>query len=254
MACFFHQAFKPRMKYFIGCSGFHYKEWKNAFYPEKLPQTKWFAYYATRFNTLELNVTFYRFPTVSMLNSWYEKSPQHFCFAVKAPRLITHYKKFQDTGQQLADFYGTIREGLKDKLGPVLFQLPRQLIFSQELLERIAGSVDRDFTNVIEFRDASWWTKPVYDFLGANRISFCGISHPALPDELIVNSPVIYYRYHGVPKLYYSLYEKKVIESFAGRLKKADAEKAFIFFNNTASLAAVENAMQLENALGLIEP
>src|ERR1700747_49503 len=112
------------MKWFIGCSGFHYKEWKGIFYPEKLPQRKWFEYYSSRFNTLELNTTFYRFPQLGVLQNWYEKSPADFRFSVKAPRLITHYKQFNDSRQLLADFYGTIREGLQDKLGPVLFQLP----------------------------------------------------------------------------------------------------------------------------------
>src|SRR6186997_2521864 len=99
------------MDWRIGCSGFHYKEWKGEFYPEKLPQTKWFEYYAELFNTLELNVTFYRFPRVEYLQNWYNKSPDGFDFTVKAPRLITHYKKFKDCESLLEDFYNSLREG-----------------------------------------------------------------------------------------------------------------------------------------------
>src|SRR3954464_5011246 len=110
------------MDWFIGCSGFHYKHWKNVFYPEGLPQKKWFDFYCQHFNTLELNVTFYRFPQLSFLQTWHTKSPDNFRFAVKAPRAITHYKKFNDSYELLSSFYDTINNGLQAKLGPVLFQ------------------------------------------------------------------------------------------------------------------------------------
>ncbi|MEJ7671821.1 MAG: DUF72 domain-containing protein [Chitinophagaceae bacterium] len=74
------------------CSGFHYKEWKEVFYPKDIPQTKWFEYYCQHFNTIELNTTFYRFPRPEALQSWYKRSPEDFKFSVKGPRLISHYK------------------------------------------------------------------------------------------------------------------------------------------------------------------
>lgn len=239
------------MKYYIGCSGFSYKEWKGEFYPEKLPQKRWFAYYATQFNTLELNVTFYRFPTPAMLANWYDQSPDDFLFAVKAPRLITHYKKFQDTEGLLQDFYGSVSAGLKHKMGPVLFQLPRQLVYSAELLERLIHSLDKDFINAIEFRDASWWTKPVEQALSENKIIFCGISHPALPSDFILNTSDAYYRYHGVPKLYYSEYDAAVMHSMSDELRSPAMDHAYIYFNNTAGGAAIHNARQLMEFLGL---
>src|SRR5687768_4735302 len=101
----------------IGCSGFHYQEWKEVFYPKGLPQRKWFDYYSQQFNTLELNTTFYRFPQLRILQNWYNVSPEIYRFSVKAPRLITHYKQFKDSKRMLSDFYGTSLEGLRDKLG-----------------------------------------------------------------------------------------------------------------------------------------
>jgi uncharacterized protein YecE (DUF72 family) len=98
------------LKIYIGCSGFHYKEWKDIFYPEKLPQTKWFQFYCQHFNTLELNVTFYKFPTESSLAKWYNTSPNDFKFSVKAPRLITHYKKFIDCQSLLMDFIAALAQ------------------------------------------------------------------------------------------------------------------------------------------------
>src|ERR1044072_3068986 len=104
------------MQCYIGCSGFYNKDWKNTFYPKGLPQNKWFEYYCSHFNTLELNTRFYRFPRVETLQKWYEKSPQNFKISVKEPRLITHYKQLNDTQRLLDDFYAAVVEGLKEKL------------------------------------------------------------------------------------------------------------------------------------------
>lgn len=235
------------MDWHIGCSGFHYREWKTVFYPEKLPQRKWFEYYSSKFDTLELNVTFYRFPQVSFLENWYNISPAHFLFSVKVPRLITHYKRFNDTDRLLSDFYTSIRTGLKDKLGPVLFQLPPQIVYSREMLLKIMDSVDPSFQNVIEFRHESWWKKSIQQELGKKQISFCGISYPKLPEDVIINTSIVYYRFHGLKKLYYSAYEnnelERVIDAIAGNKK---IKSAFIYFNNTATAAAIENAVYIE--------
>jgi len=97
------------INWWIGCSGFHYKDWKEVFYPSNIPQTKWFEYYCTHFNTIELNVTFYRFPRPEALLKWHDRSPEKFKFSVKAPRLITHYKMFKESerikGQKTHPFF-----------------------------------------------------------------------------------------------------------------------------------------------------
>jgi uncharacterized protein YecE (DUF72 family) len=236
------------MRSYIGCSGFHYKEWKGVFYPEKLPQRKWFEYYSEQFNTLELNVTFYRFPQKTFLQNWYNISPDHFVFAVKVPRLITHYKQFKETEGMLGDFYKTSREGLLDKLGPVLFQLPPQAVFSTDSLLRIIQQMDSAFMNVIEFRHSSWWNKEVFDTLTDHNISFCSISYPGLPDEVIINNRLVYYRFHGVPRLYKSEYDKKQLRRVAESISEnRKVKETYIYFNNTASGAAINNALYLKN-------
>ncbi len=156
----------------IGCSGFHYKHWKEVFYPHGLAQNKWFTFYCEHFNTLELNVTFYRFPQLSFLEGWYNKSPADFSFAVKAPRGITHYKKFLNAEQLISDFYNTVSEGLKDKLGCILFQLPPRYNYTEERLQLIISSVNNSFNNIIEFRHESWWNAGVYNELAKNKITF----------------------------------------------------------------------------------
>jgi uncharacterized protein YecE (DUF72 family) len=235
------------IQWFIGCSGFYYKEWKGKFYPEKLAQTKWFDYYCEHFNTLELNVTFYRFPKISFLENWYNKSPDEFIFSVKAPRLITHYKQFLNSEQQLQEFYETVKEGLKNKLGCILFQLPASVEFSEEKLERIINAMDNSFNNVIEFRNISWWNEKVFAALKKKKIIFCGVSINKLPGEPVIIADAIYYRFHGVPKLYYSSYKEEEIKIVAdSMINSKKIKKAFIYFNNTASLAAIENAEWLQ--------
>src|SRR5688572_26689472 len=119
-------------KYYIGCSGYYYPEWKEIFYPKGLAKKDWLNFYTEHFNTLEINSTFYRFPQPKFFTTWFERSPENFKFSVKAPRGITHYRKFNDVSQLLSDFYGMTTDGLQDKLGCILFQLPASVIYSEQ--------------------------------------------------------------------------------------------------------------------------
>ena len=237
-------------KIYIGCSGFHYKEWKVVFYPDGLPPTKWFTFYCEHFNTLELNVTFYKFPTEKTLSKWHDISPADFKFSAKVPKAITHYKKFNDCERMLNDFYEVSREGLREKLGCILFQLPPQLIYSAELLERIINNTNPGFKNVIEFRHASWWNKDVIRKLKKNNIIFCGISYPGLPDEVVKTNPSLYYRLHGVPVLYKSAYREEFLKQLNENVSEQKINEAWIYFNNTWGTAAIENARFLQNLTG----
>jgi uncharacterized protein YecE (DUF72 family) len=236
------------IKWHIGCSGFSYKEWKEDFYPKGLAQSKWFQYYTQHFDTLELNVTFYRFPTLTSLKGWYDKAPPDFSFSAKVPRSITHFKKFEDTERMMVDFYGLLNEGLKEKLACVLFQLPPTLAYSKEKLEKIISQTDASFSNVIEFRHESWWRKDVQARLRKCHISFCGVSFPKIAhDDAVINTPLCYYRFHGVPRLFYSEYENAFLEKIYGQISESKKTKtAFIYFNNTASLAALHNARHFQ--------
>lgn len=234
------------MKWHIGCSGFHYKDWRGKFYPEKLAMKNWFDYYTKFFDTVELNVTFYRFPQLSFLQSWYQKSPEHFRFSVKAPKAITHYKQFHDTTRFITDFYETSNNGLKEKLGPVLFQLPGRLAYNEERLERIINSLNPSFNNVLEFRHESWWRDDVYKALAERNIAFCGMSHPTLPDNVIVNTSNVYYRFHGIPNLYRSPYSKEFLQGVVNAVKNNDrAKTGWFYFNNDFDATGVRNAKEM---------
>lgn len=238
------------MKWHIGCSGFHYKDWKGRFYPEDLTQKKWFDYYCQFFDTVELNVTFYRFPQLRFLQNWYQKSPEHFRFSVKAPKAITHYKQFHDSGRMINDFYQAISTGLQEKLGPVLFQLPPRFSYDTKRLELILKSLNPSFTNALEFRHQSWWRSDVYQILRQNNIAFCGMSYPALPDDVIINTSTLYYRFHGVPDLYHSPYSKDFLVKVINTVKENELVKeGWFYFNNDFNAAGVNNAKEMMGSI-----
>ena len=237
------------MKWYTGCSGFYYKEWKDSFYPKGLPQSRWFEYYARQFNTLEINNTFYKFPELKLFENWYKKAPDGFVFSVKVPGIITHFKQFKDTETLLNDFYSLAREGLKEKLGCILFQLPPKMSFSLDLIQNIIRQTNMFFKNVIEFRHITWWRKDVINLLKEQNIIFCGVSYPGLINDVMSHTPVSYYRFHGVPKLYYSLYENSFLQKVIDGIKAGPSSEAYIYFNNTATGAAIENAKWVEKYL-----
>jgi uncharacterized protein YecE (DUF72 family) len=234
------------MEWHIGCSGFHYRHWKGPFYPNGLPQKRWFEFYAEHFQTLELNVTFYRFPRLPVLQQWYQHSPENFLFSVKAPKAITHFKQFHGTVDMLSSFYSTISEGLQEKLGPVLFQFSPRFHYSDERLGRVLAQLDPAFNNVLEFRHPGWWREEVYTQLRQHNVSFCGMSHPELPDEVVVTNAAVYYRFHGVPDLYRSAYGDVSLKQFVEKVENtAGVREIWCYFNNDAVVAAIPDAQAL---------
>ncbi|MVN89585.1 DUF72 domain-containing protein [Mucilaginibacter aquatilis] len=238
------------MKWHIGCSGFYYKHWKGEFYPADLPQKSWFEHYCKHFNTLELNGTFYSFPKPLSLKRWYDESPADFSFAVKAHRGITHYKRFNDIHERVSDFYELIKNGLSDKLGAVLFQLPPSFAYSDERLKSIVTSLNPSFNNVVELRHNSWWIPEVYDEFTKGNISFCGMSHPDLPDDVIATTSDLYYRLHGNRQLYTSQYTHDELMQLVKHVEATGANQCYIYFNNDIGAAAVKNALELIKLTG----
>jgi uncharacterized protein YecE (DUF72 family) len=231
-----------------GCSSFYNKQWTDIFYPADLPSKEWFAYYCEHFNTYELNATFYKFPTPKILQNWYKKSPDGFLFAVKAPKLITHIKKFIECEREIAEFYVACREGLNDKLGCVLFQTPPSFHYSRERLDRIISNLNPNIQNVVEFRNESWWIKEVYEAFIKNKLIFCSVNYPGLPTTVIETTSIGYIRLHGNPKLFYSEYSPEELNKMFEEIRcTKNLKKVFIYFNNTASTAGIVNALAIKH-------
>ncbi len=231
-----------KIEWNIGCSGFSYKEWKQEFYAG-IPAGKWFSFYSKHFNTLESNVTFYRLPALKTLLKWYDESPEDFSFSVKAPQLITHYKKFVAIETELASFYKLIEEGFKDKLACVLFQFPPSFIYTDERMDAIIQNLSNEFNNIVEFRHESWLQPEVYKKLQQHKITFCNISHPRLKEVFVATSPILYFRFHGVPELFKSSYSEAFLQNILQQINQdKKAKKIYLYFNNTMTGAAIDNA------------
>ena len=112
-----------RLRARIGCSGWQYKHWRGDFYPSEIPTTRWFEYYAARFDTVEINNSFYRLPEAETFAGWAERAPAQFLYAVKASRFLTHMKKLKDPDEPVSRLFERMRP-LGRHLGPVLYQLP----------------------------------------------------------------------------------------------------------------------------------
>jgi uncharacterized protein YecE (DUF72 family) len=228
----------------IGCSGFYYPEWKGKFYPDKLPRAQWLAHYSTIFNTVELNGTFYRKPKAADLARYARITPADFTFAVKASRYITHVMKLKDAAPVVREFTELIGEGLGNKFGKLLFQLPPTFHFSPENLDRVSETIAGGELNVVEFRHASWWNEEVITRLKTNSVIFCNVDFPGLDVPFVSTSDRFYLRMHGTPELFRSPYGKERLETFYRRIP-AGCKSYNIYFNNTASNAAYDDAQLL---------
>lgn len=226
----------------IGCSSFNNRFWKGIFYPENLPASKWFEYYCGYFDTYEFNGSFYKFPTLKILENWYKKAPENFVFSIKAPKEITHIRRFMDCENLISNFYNVCDNGLKEKLGGILFQFPPSYHFSNERLNQIIDNLNPDFKNVIEFRHESWWIPEVWNAFLENNITFCSVSHPHLPKTIFMDFPLIFIRLHGTPKMFYSSYSNEELDLIKEQISN---KPSFVYFNNTASEAGILNALEL---------
>ncbi|MBW8362218.1 MAG: DUF72 domain-containing protein [Kaistella sp.] len=237
-------------KVFIGCSGFANRDWKGFFYPETLPAKEQLTFYSEKFNSVEINSTFYRRPRQQTLENWFNLTSEEFRFFIKIPQSVTHFRRLSETRDDSQDFCRYVQTGLREKLAGFLFQLPPSFHFSDENLEKVIANADPDFLNVVEFRHKSWWNEEVMQILKKKNIVFSGVSFPKdLPDDFIINSnDSAYYRLHGVPVLFKSEYSDSEMEKLAENIKKA-GRNVYIFFNNTWGTAALKNALYLKKIL-----
>jgi uncharacterized protein YecE (DUF72 family) len=157
---------------FVGCSGWFYWKWRGLFYPEELPTNEWFKHYAKRFDTVEINASFYSWPTVANVKTWkHQAAKQNFVYTVKVCEHITHIKKFKGTKTLVKDF-GMIADILDGHMGCFLFQLPPSYRYTKARLSAILGQLDPIRRNVVEFRHKSWWKEEVYAAFRKNGTIF----------------------------------------------------------------------------------
>jgi uncharacterized protein YecE (DUF72 family) len=234
---------------FVGCSGWFYWKWRGLFYPAALPTSKWFEHYTKHFDTVEINASFYSWPTVANVRSWKRQTEKlDFVYTVKVCEQITHIKKFKGAKTLVKDF-GMIADILGDTMGCFLFQLPPSYRYTKARLTTILGQLDPIRRNVLEFRHKSWWNETVYAAFRESGTIFCSCSAPRLPDELVRTADDIYLGLHGPKRWYRHDYSKAELFHWAERIKASGARRAWVYFNNDFAAHAPRNAATLRRML-----
>ena len=230
----------------VGCSGWEYKHWRGDFYPLEVPKTRWFDHYAARFDTVEINNTFYRLPEQSTFAAWAARAPAGFTFAIKASRFLTHMKKLKDPEEPLDRLFSRMRP-LRKHLGPVLYQLPPGWKLDRERLEHFLQVLPKGVRHVLEFRDPSWYTGDVKAMLARHGVSLClhDMRGSATGRERV--GPVVYVRFHGASGQYSGGYSDDRLREWAGWLnaQRADGADVFAYFNNDVGGHAPRDAVTL---------
>lgn len=233
----------------VGTSGWQYRDWRGAFYPESLPQREWLPYLASHFRTVEVNNSFYRLPERSTFERWREQTPPGFIVTVKASRYLTHLKRLKDPEDPVALFWERAT-GLGDRLGPVLFQLPPRFPIDVERLKRFVGALPDRIRPAVEFRDDSWLTDEVFELLdGAGAALVWPDRFGTGSERLPVLGGWIYTRLHQGTETGPD-YPHDMLERWASRLAATDAREGFVYFNNDPTGAAIRDARTL---IGLLE-
>ncbi len=239
-------------RFLLGTSGWNYAEWQGYFFPKDLPSRKWLPFYAERFPTVEVNYSFYRLPSEKTYANWYTQTPADFVFALKASRLITHYKRFKDVREEWKEFVRRAAN-LKQKLGPILLQCPPNFHATAENIVVLENFL-RDATDeqspriAMEFRHESWFREEALLLLRRHRTGLV-LSHssryPTPP--IIATADFIYYRCHGPRELFSSAYSDEELHFWANHIKSLLKRgfDIYAYFNNDACGYAVSNAATL---------
>lgn len=239
---------------YIGTSGWHYKHWlDDVFYPSGTKPAEMFQFYARHFHTVEINNSFYHLPSAKTFDNWRDSSPAKFIFAVKGSRFITHMKKLKDPQSSSEKFF-LVADRLGRKLGPILFQLPPRWKVNLERLAEFLESLPAKHQYAFEFRDETWLVPEVYKLLRRYHAAFCIHDFADMKVPLELTSSFTYVRFHGPTSAKYAgSYSTAELRAWAKRFQEWSHELSgiYAYFNNDPGGAAVRNATELKNLLGL---
>ncbi len=227
--------------FWVGTSGFNYKEWRGLFYPADLPEPEMLRFFAQRFNTTELNYTFYRMPTVRMMQSWAKETPEEFVFSLKAPRRLTHDLRLRDAADPLAHFCDTAKV-LKHKLGAVLFQMPPFLKKDVARLEDFLHQLEPGFRAAFEFRNPTWFADDVYECLRRFECAMCISDREERSTPFEATGPFGYFRLRRPD------YSEADLQEWAQRLFEIGTawQDVFVYFKQESDAYGAQLAARLQ--------
>lgn len=237
----------------IGTSGWSYKHWKGRFYPEDLPVSRWLDFFVQHFHTVEVNNSYYRWPSDAAFTSWQERLPDGFLMTIKAPRPLTHYKRLNEPDEwidRIAHSLGLLQK----KFAIFLVQLPHNFAVNNERLAYFLEHLPRWIRTTVEFRHPSWNTEETFAILERYGAAYCVMSGPGLPCILRATAPFVYVRMHGPDPtfMYRGSYPDADLKWWAERIKEWQGmgKEVFVYFNNDGEAHAVYNAEALMAMLG----
>jgi len=231
----------------VGCSGWNYRDWRGTVYPPGLPPRRWLAHYATLFDTVEVNATFYRLARPNAVAAWVADTPPGFVFAVKASRYLTHIRRLRDLDEGVARFYAAIAPlGESPKLGPVLWQLPESFHRDDE---RLAAALARlpPGRHTVEFRHPSWFVPDVLALLRERGVALTIGDDPRRPFQPVaLTADWTYLRFHRGARGRRGNYSATELAAWAQRIRELRARaEVYAYFNNDWEAFAVRNARAL---------
>ena len=228
----------------IGCSGWNYEDWRERVYPKGLPPRRWLEHYASLFDTVEINNTFYRLPSAQAFDAWRKQAPPEFCYVLKFSRYGSHLKRLKDPRATIQRFLQVTRR-LKKFLGPILVQLPPNWNVDTDRLQEFLKAAPRSRRWAFEFRDPSWLCEEVFAILQKYNAALC--IHDMIADHpRRITADWVYLRLHG--NHYSGSYSPDILKAQARWIKHrlGDGQDVFAYFNNDAQGYAVDNAIQLK--------
>ncbi|MEX2219054.1 MAG: DUF72 domain-containing protein [Phycisphaerales bacterium] len=226
------------MNLYVGTSGYSYPEWKGTFYPKDLPSKGFLRYYGERFRTVEINNSFYRMPKPSVLEAWAAEVPEDFRFVLKAPQRITHFQRLKDAGDSVSYLF-QVAEGLQQRLGPVLFQLPPNLKKDLPRLRDFLALLPRRRRAAFEFRHESWLDEETFGLLREHGAALC-----IAEAEEGVEVPFVSTADWGYLRLRMPDYTKADLKAWLGRVRGQGWGEAFVFFKHEDEGKGPEMARQ----------
>ncbi len=240
----------PPQEIYIGCSGFYNADWKGTLYPEDAENKDFLKLYSGVYSTVEINSTFYRKPTAKTLQKWNNETPDDFRFFIKVPKTISHSGYSENKREALETFCRHIKDHLERKLAGFLIQFPASFHCTEDNMRWLTETLPDDVVLAVEFRHASWWNDEIFDLFQKHQWIFCGVSFSSrLSENIIVTHPNIgYYRLHGRPVLYKSLYSTEFLDQLSKEIRTTGKD-FYVMFNNTWGTAAVDNSLYLKKIL-----
>lgn len=231
----------------IGCSGWVYKDWRGPFYPPEVKDRDRLAYYASRFDTAEINASFYRLPSEQTVEGWANRAPAGFVFAWKASRFITHNKKLKDCADSVSLVFGRMA-ALGHAFGPALVQLPPQLRRDEARLAAFLALPPKRLRLAVEFRHESWYCPEVFKVLADFDAALCISDHHAAPAPWRVTASWAYVRGHGPGGRYVGRYPQAELERWASVFDdwRSHGRDVYAFFDNDVKSAAPLDALELK--------